>query len=95
MFIRYFLVQSDPYLVTSSGERVLVTKSGSNNDNFLYRGKFILSLNPGVTKSGGTKSGSDCTSCHVTKTQIPNAHDKSLHSISLAPTMSHPRTVTL
>eukprot|EP00116_Pleurobrachia_bachei_P013806 sb/3474068/ len=29
--------------------------------NFLYLGKFILSLNRGVTKSGGTKSGSDCT----------------------------------
>eukprot|EP00116_Pleurobrachia_bachei_P002149 sb/3462411/ len=55
----------DPHLVTSSGERVLVTKSGwalnrgqiplisfypvtKSGFNFLYRGKFILSLNRGV-----------------------------------------------
>eukprot|EP00116_Pleurobrachia_bachei_P016665 sb/3476927/ len=31
------------------------TKSGSNTVNFLYWGKFILSLNRGVTKSGVTK----------------------------------------
>eukprot|EP00116_Pleurobrachia_bachei_P014455 sb/3474717/ len=44
------LIQSDPDLVTSSGERVLGTKSGLalNRVNFLYRGKFILSLNRGV-----------------------------------------------
>eukprot|EP00116_Pleurobrachia_bachei_P001733 sb/3461995/ len=36
-------------------------KSGSNTVNFVYRGKLILSLNRGVTKSGVTKSGSDCT----------------------------------
>eukprot|EP00116_Pleurobrachia_bachei_P012424 sb/3472686/ len=39
----------------------VATKSGSNTVHFLYRGKFILSLNRGVTKSGVTKSGSDCT----------------------------------
>eukprot|EP00116_Pleurobrachia_bachei_P012297 sb/3472559/ len=72
--------ETDPDLVTSSGERVLVTKSGwaLNRErvlvtksvwplnrgqihvNFLYRGKFILSLNRGVTQSGVNKSGSDC-----------------------------------
>eukprot|EP00116_Pleurobrachia_bachei_P016186 sb/3476448/ len=55
-----FAIQSDPDLLTSSGERVLVVKSGSNTVNFLYRRKFILSLNRGVTKSGVTKSWSDC-----------------------------------
>eukprot|EP00116_Pleurobrachia_bachei_P002160 sb/3462422/ len=53
------LIQSDPDLVTSSGERV-GAKSGSNTVNLLYRGKFILSLNRGVIKSGGTKSVSNC-----------------------------------
>ena len=53
--------------MTSSGERVLGTKSGWALNRgqitliFLYRGKFILSLNRGVTKSGVTKSGSDCS----------------------------------
>eukprot|EP00116_Pleurobrachia_bachei_P015283 sb/3475545/ len=37
-------IQSDPDLVF----------------NFLHRGKFILSLNRDATKSGVTKSGSDC-----------------------------------
>eukprot|EP00116_Pleurobrachia_bachei_P006975 sb/3467237/ len=54
------LIQSDPDLVTSSGERVLVTKSGWSL-NLLYRGKFIMSLNRGVSKSGVTKWGSDCS----------------------------------
>eukprot|EP00116_Pleurobrachia_bachei_P002325 sb/3462587/ len=36
------------------------TKSRSNTANFRYRGKFIMSLNRGFTKSGATKSGSDC-----------------------------------
>eukprot|EP00116_Pleurobrachia_bachei_P002605 sb/3462867/ len=58
-----YLLQSDPDLVTSSGERVLGTKS-SNAVNFLYRGKFILSLNRCTTKSGVTKSGSDCIDPH-------------------------------
>eukprot|EP00116_Pleurobrachia_bachei_P014537 sb/3474799/ len=59
-------VQSDPDLVISSGERVLGTKSGWALNRgqitliFLNRGKFILSLNRGVTKSGVTISGSDC-----------------------------------
>eukprot|EP00116_Pleurobrachia_bachei_P003904 sb/3464166/ len=58
-------VKSDPDLVTRSGERVLVTKSGwslnqEHNNNFLHRGKFIQSLNRGATKLGVTKSGSDC-----------------------------------
>ena len=35
--------------------------SGSNTVNFRFRGKFILPVNWGVTKSGVTKSGSDCT----------------------------------
>eukprot|EP00116_Pleurobrachia_bachei_P006451 sb/3466713/ len=51
-------IQSDPDLVTSSGERVLVTKSewslnrGQNTVNFLYRGKIILFTKRGATKSG-------------------------------------------
>eukprot|EP00116_Pleurobrachia_bachei_P003477 sb/3463739/ len=40
-------------LISYIGENL--TKSGSNTVNFLYRGKFILSLNRGVTKSGVTK----------------------------------------
>eukprot|EP00116_Pleurobrachia_bachei_P000859 sb/3461121/ len=59
------IIQSDPDLVTSSGERVLGTKSGWALNRgqitliFLYREKFSLSLNRGVTKSGQYSSFSE------------------------------------
>eukprot|EP00116_Pleurobrachia_bachei_P012344 sb/3472606/ len=45
------LLQSDPVLPGSSGERIFPGISGLNTVNFLYRGKFILPVN----------RGSDCT----------------------------------
>eukprot|EP00116_Pleurobrachia_bachei_P018800 sb/3479062/ len=66
LYCYQWYIRSDHDLVTSSGERVLGTKSGLALNRgqitliFLYREIFSLSLNRGGTKSGVTKSGSDC-----------------------------------
>eukprot|EP00116_Pleurobrachia_bachei_P004696 sb/3464958/ len=77
-----FFVQSDPDLVTSPGERVFGTKSGWALNRgeitliFLYQGKFIVSLNRGVTKSGVTKSGSDCIGQNTMWSKRANLSDR-------------------
>eukprot|EP00116_Pleurobrachia_bachei_P009458 sb/3469720/ len=67
---------SGPDLVTSSGERVLVTKSGWPLNRgqipliYIYIGEIYPVTKSDATKSGATKSGSDCKRHKIDEIEI-------------------------